>query len=164
MVGLTFLDLGAENGAPSAPPAAQDFFRGARQFSPGPPISPPSMLCGSNFLQRFLKYGDTPQSGQKAIFRKTIITAHRKISRNEVVLMMLSHIFLNNVTPSIFALLHSKMTKTPNFHASYLHLYPHDRPLVLDIASSCCPASTYIKSSMSEWLHRVHSCLVGTKI
>ena len=62
MVGLTFLDLGAENSASSAPPAAQDFFRGARQFPPGPLISPPSMLCGSNFLQRFLKNGDTPQS------------------------------------------------------------------------------------------------------
>ena len=33
MVGLTFLDLGAENGASSAPPALQDFFsRGAAFF------------------------------------------------------------------------------------------------------------------------------------
>ena len=63
MVGLTFLDLGAENGASSAPPALQDFFRGARQFFPGPPNFSPSMLCGSNFLQRFSKNGDTPQSG-----------------------------------------------------------------------------------------------------
>jgi hypothetical protein len=62
MVGLTFLDLGAENGASSAPPALQDFFRGARQFFPGPPNFSPSMLCGSNFLQRFLKNDDTPQS------------------------------------------------------------------------------------------------------
>ena len=38
MVGLTFLDLGAGNGASGASPAMQDFFRGARQFSPGPPI------------------------------------------------------------------------------------------------------------------------------
>jgi hypothetical protein len=49
MVGLTFFDLGAENGASSAPPALQYFFRGARQFSPGPPNFSPSMLCGSNF-------------------------------------------------------------------------------------------------------------------
>jgi hypothetical protein len=127
MVGLTFLDLGAENGASSAPPALQEFFRGARQFFPGPPNFSPSMLCGSNFLQRFLKNDDTPQSislgvpllyGQKAIFRKKIISVHRKIVRNEVVLMNLSYIFLKNVTPSIFALPHSKMTKTPNFHAS----------------------------------------------
>jgi hypothetical protein len=62
MVGLTFLDLGAENGASSAPPALQEFFRGARQFFPGPPNFSPSMLCGSNFLQRFLKNDDTPQS------------------------------------------------------------------------------------------------------
>jgi hypothetical protein len=62
MVGLTFLDLGAENGASSAPPALQEFFRGARQFFPGPPNFSPSMLCGSNFLQRFSKKGDTPQS------------------------------------------------------------------------------------------------------
>jgi hypothetical protein len=62
MVGLTFLDLGAENGASSAPPALQEFFRGARQFFPGPPNFSPSMLCGSNFLQRLLKNDDTPQS------------------------------------------------------------------------------------------------------
>ena len=57
------LDLGAENGASSAPPALQEFFRGARQFPPGPPNFSPSMLCGSNVLQRFLKNDDTPQSG-----------------------------------------------------------------------------------------------------
>ena len=102
--------------------------------------------------------------GQKAIFRKKNISVHRKIVRNEGVLMNLSYIFLKNVTPSIFALPHSKMTKTPNFHASYLCLHPHDRPLVLDIASSCCPASTYIKIIMSQWLHHVHSRLVGTII
>ena len=62
MVGLTFLDLGAENGASSAPPALQEFFRGARQFFPGPPNFSPSMLCGSNFLQHFPQNGDTPQS------------------------------------------------------------------------------------------------------
>ena len=39
---------------------------------------------------------------------------------DEVVVMMLSNIniFLQNVTPSIFAFPHSKMTKTPNFRAS----------------------------------------------
>ena len=77
--------------------------------------------------------------------------------------MMLSNDFFKNSTPSIFALPHSKMTKTPNFHASYLHLYPHDRPLVLDIAFSCCPASTYIKISTSGWLHHVHSRLVACR-
>ena len=96
MVGLTFLDLGAENGASSAPPALQDFFCGARQFFPGPPNFSPSMLCGSNFLQRFLKNDDTPQSGQKAIFRKKIISAQNKFNRNEVVLMMLSNNFFKN--------------------------------------------------------------------
>ena len=51
-------------------------------------------------------YGDLLLYGQKAIFRKKIISVHRKIVRNEVVLMNLSYIFLKNVTPSIFALPH----------------------------------------------------------
>ena len=112
------MDLGAEISVSSAPPAAQDLFRGARQFPPGPLISPPSMLCGSNFLQRFFKNDDTPQSGAKANFGKTIITAHGKIVRYELVPMNLSYTFQNSVTPSIFAFPYSKMTKTPNFHAS----------------------------------------------
>ena len=62
MDGLTVLDLGAENGASSAPPALQEFFRGARQFFPGPPNFSPSMLCGSIFLQHFPQNDDTPQS------------------------------------------------------------------------------------------------------
>ena len=111
-----------------------------------------------------ISFDDLLLYGQKAIFRKIIISTQNKFNRNEVVLMMLSNNFFKNSTPSIFALPHSKLTKTLNFHASYLCLHPHDRPLVLDMASSCCPASTYIKSSMSQWLHRVHSCLVGTNI
>ena len=62
MVGLTFLDLGAKSGASRANPALQEFFRGARQFFPGPPIFSPSMLCGSTCLQHFPQNGDTPQS------------------------------------------------------------------------------------------------------
>ena len=51
-------------------------------------------------------FGDLLLYGQKAIFRKTIISVHRKIVRNEGVLMNLRYIFLKNVTPSIFALPH----------------------------------------------------------
>ena len=114
MVGLTFLDLGAENGASSAPPALQEFFREARQFFPGPPNFSPSMLCGSNFLQRFSKNGDTPQSlagdlllyGQKAIFRKKIISAQNKFNRNEVVLMMLSNKFFKLINNDMLQAIH----------------------------------------------------------
>ena len=66
MAGLTFLDLGAENGASSAPPALQDFFRGARHFPPGPPNFSPRIRCGSNVLQHFPPNDDTPQSGCKS--------------------------------------------------------------------------------------------------
>ena len=65
-----------------------------------------------------IDFDDLIQYGEKAIFRKTIISAQIKFNRNEVVLMMLSNNFFKNSTPSIFALPHSKMTKTPNFHAS----------------------------------------------
>ena len=64
MAGLTFLDLGAINGASRAPPALQDFFRGARQFPPGPLFFSPRMPCGSIFQQHFPQNDDTrtPQS------------------------------------------------------------------------------------------------------
>jgi hypothetical protein len=126
MVGLTFLDLGAENGASSAPPALQEFFVRRGSFSLDRRIFLRVCSAARIFYNAFKKrvtrpnhnFDDLLLYGQKAIFRKKIISVHRKIVRNEVVLMNLSYIFLKNVTPSIFALPHSKMTKTPNFHAS----------------------------------------------
>ena len=58
------MDLGAINGASRAPPALQDFFRGARQFPPGPLFFSPRMPCGSIFQQHFPQNDDTrtPQS------------------------------------------------------------------------------------------------------
>ena len=112
-----------------------------------------------------LEYIDDPLLyGQKAIFRKTIIRSQKKFNRNEVVLMMLSNTFFKNSTPSIFALPHSKMTKTLNFHASHLLFHPHDHPLVFTIASYTCATTTYTKQIMSECPHREHSSLLSGQI
>ena len=54
----------------------------------------------------YYNLGDLLLYGQKAIFRKKVISVHIKIVRNEVVLMNLSYIFQKNVSPSIFALPH----------------------------------------------------------
>ena len=93
-----------------------------------------------------------------------IPNTQNKFNRNEVVLMMLSNNFFKNSTPSIFALPHSKLTKTLNFQTSYLGFHPHDHPLVLNIASHSCVAFTYTKQSMSGSSHRVHSGLVWEQI
>ena len=114
--------------------------------------------CRSGWsTSRGIIFDDLLLYGQKPIFRKTIISAQIKFNRNEVVLMMLSNIFSKNSTPSIFALPHSKITKTLNFHASYLRLHPHDHPLVFNIASHSCDSSTCNKQSMSARSHRVYS-------
>ena len=91
---------------------------------------------------------------RKRFFRKTIISAQNKFNRSEVVLMMPSNNFFKTST-------HSKMTKTPNFHASYLCLHPHNRPLVLNIVSHSWVSFPYTKQSMSECTQRVHSGLVS---
>ena len=90
-------------------------------------------------------------------FRKQIISAQNKFNRNEVVLMMLSNNVFKNSTPSIFSFPYSKMTKTPNFVASYLRSHSHDHLLVFNIASHSCDSFTYSKQSMSASSHRVHS-------